>query len=109
MINQTKKSNLLGQRIFSHENYKIGINKYKSIPIIFPKEIFNINKFKDQMSYSLMIYKNKNNIEENKKLTNLGKFHSFTDKSMYKNIYLCWLLTTIAVQTGFKTKHNYNN
>ena len=39
----------------------------------------------------------------------LGKFHSFTDKSMYKNIYLCPLLTTLVVQTGFKTKHNYNN
>ena len=34
----------------------------------------------------------------------LGKFHSFTNKSMYKNIYLCLLLTTIVVQTGFKTK-----
>ena len=34
----------------------------------------------------------------------LGKFHSFTDKSMYKNIYLCLLLTAIVVQTGFKTK-----
>ena len=124
---------------FSYENYKIGINKYKIIPVIFPKEIFNINKFQDQMSYSLMIYKNKNKIEENKKLTNhlqrllliklenwkeykpvrgiiedffkaakgafgLGKFHSFTDKSMYKNIYLALLLTAIVVQTGFKTK-----
>ena len=124
---------------FSYENYKIGINKYKIIPVIFPKEIFKINKFKDQMSYSLMIYKNKKEIEDNKKLTRhlqkllliklenwkdykptrgiiedffkaakgafgLGKFHSFTDKSMYKNIYLCLLLTAIVVQTGFKTK-----
>ena len=91
------------------------------------------------MSYSLMIYKNKKEIEDNKKLTRhlqkllliklenwkdykptrgiiedffkaakgafrLGKFHSFTDKSMYKNIYLCLLLTAIVVQTGFKTK-----
>ena len=124
---------------FSYENYKIGINKYKIIPVIFPKEIFKINKFQDQMSYSLMIYKNKKEIKENKKLTKrlqrllliklenwkdykptrgiiedffkaakgafgLGKFHSFTDKSMYKNIYLCLLLTAIVVQTGFKTK-----
>ena len=124
---------------FSYENYKIGINKYKIIPVIFPKEIFKINKFKDQMSYSLMIYKNKKEIEDNKKLTRhlqkllliklenwkdykptrgiiedffkaakgafgLGKFHSFTDKSMYKNIYLCLLLTAIVVQTEFKTK-----
>ena len=91
------------------------------------------------MSYSLMIYKDKPKIGENKKLTKhlqkllliklenwkeykpirgiiedffkaakgafgLGKFHSFTDKSMYKNIYLCLLLTTIVVQTWFKTK-----
>jgi hypothetical protein len=139
VLRRGKESNLLVLSDFSYENYKIGINKYKIIPVIFPKEIFNINKFQDQMSYSLMIYKNKNNIEENKKLTNhlqrllliklenwkeykpvrgiiedffkaskeafgLGKFHSFTNKSMYKNIYLCLLLTTIVVQTGFKTK-----
>ena len=105
---------------FSYENYKIGINKYKIIPVIFPKDIFKINKFQDQMSYSLMVYKNKKEIKENKKLFRhlmsllliklknwkdykpirgiiedffkaakgafgLGKFHSFTDKSMYKN------------------------
>ena len=132
------------RRYFFYENYKIGINKYKIIPVIFPKEIFKINKFQDQMSYSLIIYKNKKEISENKKLTEhlqkllfiklknwkdykpirgiiedffktakgafgLGKFHSFTDKSMYKNIYLCLLLTAIVVQTGFKTKQNYNN
>lgn len=34
----------------------------------------------------------------------LGKFHRFTDKFIYKNIYLCLLLTAIVVQTGFKTK-----
>jgi len=34
----------------------------------------------------------------------LGKFHSYTDKSMYKNIYLCLLLTAIVVQCGFKSK-----
>lgn len=34
----------------------------------------------------------------------LGKFHSYTDKSMVKNILLCLLLTTIVVQCGFKTK-----
>ena len=124
---------------FSYENYKIGINKYKIIPVIFPKDIFKINKFQDQMSYSLMVYKNKKEIKENKKLFRhlmsllliklknwkdykpirgiiedffkaakgafgLGKFHSFTDKSMYKNIYLCLLLTAIVVQNGFKTK-----
>ncbi|WP_296808290.1 hypothetical protein [uncultured Methanobrevibacter sp.] len=34
----------------------------------------------------------------------LGKFHSNTYKSMYKNIYPRLLLTAIVVQCGFKTK-----
>ena len=139
VLRRERRSNPPDLSDFSYENYKIGINKYKIIPVIFPKEIFKINKFQDQMSYSLMIYKNKQEIIENKKLTKhlqkllliklenwkeykpirgiiedffkaakgafgLGKFHSFTNKSMYKNIYLCLLLTTIVVQTGFKTK-----
>ena len=39
-----------------------------------------------------------------KRTFGLEKFHSFTDRFMYKNIYLCLLLTAIVVQTGFKTK-----
>ena len=124
---------------FSYKNYEIGINKYKIIPVIFPKKAFKITRFKDQMSYPLTIYKNKKEFEENKKLIEhlerllliklenwkeykptrgiiedffkaakgafgLGKFHGYTDKSMYKNIYLCLLLTAIVVQCGFKTK-----
>ena len=54
VLRRGKESNLLVLSDFSYENYKIGINKYKIIPVIFPKEIFNINKFQDQMSYSLM-------------------------------------------------------
>ena len=34
----------------------------------------------------------------------LGKFHSYTEKSMVKNILLGFLLTTIVVQCVFKTK-----
>ena len=124
---------------FSYKNYEIGINKYKIIPVIFPKKAFKITRFKDQMSYPLTIYKNKKEFEKNKKLIEhlerllliklenwkeykptrgiiedffkaakgafgLGKFHGYTDKSMYKNIYLCLLLTAIVVQCGFKTK-----
>ena len=33
-----------------------------------------------------------------------GKFHSFTVKSMHKNIYPCLILTALVVQCGFKTK-----
>ena len=34
----------------------------------------------------------------------LGQFHSYTPKSMMKNIYLCVLLTTLVIQQGYKTK-----
>lgn len=34
----------------------------------------------------------------------LGKFHSYTTKSMSKNTYLTLLLTALVVQCGFKTK-----
>ena len=39
-----------------------------------------------------------------KKAFGLGKFHSYTEKSMVKNILLSLLLTTIVVQCGFNTK-----
>ena len=34
----------------------------------------------------------------------LGEFHSYTEKSIVKNILLELILTTLAVQSGFKTK-----
>ena len=34
----------------------------------------------------------------------LGKFHSYTKKSIIKNILLGLLLTTLVIQQGFKTK-----
>lgn len=124
---------------FSRRNYEIGLNKYHIVPIIFPKKSMDIDKFKDQISFPLTIYKNKKEFEKKQKLIKhlarelfiklenweelkpergiiedffkvakdafgMGKFHSFTEKSMYKNITLCLLLTTIVVQTGFKTK-----
>ena len=124
---------------FSKENYQIGINKYKIIPIIFPKQNFDINKIKEQLSYPLEIYNNTKDFEKSKKeihdiasqiveiLKNwkdlkpvrgiiedffkvakkafgLGKFHSYTAKSMVKNILLGLLLTTLVIQQGFKSK-----
>ena len=56
---------------------KSELTNYKIIQVIFPKEIFKINKFKDQMSYSLMIYKNKKEIEDNKKI----------NKKFYRSYY----------------------
>lgn len=124
---------------YSHTNYQIGINKYKILPIIFPKSSYDINKIKDQLSFPLTIYNNLSKIDKCKnEITllaqdlveilkeweelkpergiiedffkvakdafGLGKFHSYTDKSMTKNIVLTLLLTTIVIQTGFKTK-----
>lgn len=34
----------------------------------------------------------------------LGVFHSYTQSSMRRNIYLCILLSTLAIQQGFDTK-----
>ena len=34
----------------------------------------------------------------------LGEFHSYTQSSMRRNIYLCILLSTLAIQQGFDTK-----
>ena len=39
-----------------------------------------------------------------KKAFGLGKFHSYTEKSMVKNILLALLLTTLVIQEGFKSK-----
>ena len=69
---------------FSYENYKIGINKYKIIPVIFPKEIFKITKFQDQMAYPLMVYKNPKEIEKNKKLINHNRrFLQISQRSIW--------------------------
>ena len=124
---------------FSIENYQIVINQYKIISIIFPKENFDINRIKDELSYPLEIYNSTGDIEKLKKeihdITNqlleilknwkdlkpirgiiedffkvakkafgLGKFHSYTEKSMVKNILLALLLTTLVIQEGFKSK-----
>ena len=34
----------------------------------------------------------------------LGEFHSYTQSSMRRNIYLCILLSTLVIQQGFDTK-----
>ena len=39
-----------------------------------------------------------------KKAFGLGKFHSYTEKSMVKNILLALLLTTLIIQQGLKSK-----
>lgn len=131
---------LFNKGYYSYENYQIGINKFKIVPVIFPKSNFNLKKLADQLSYPLDVYKENKTIQYMKKLLQqikyilieklknwkilkpergiiedffkvskqafgLGEFHNYTTKSITKNIYLCILLTTLVIKTGFKTKN----
>ena len=55
---------------FAYKNYQIGINKYKIIPVIFPKSIFSIDKLKGQMSYPMEVYFNNKHSKELKEKIN---------------------------------------
>ena len=124
---------------FSLMNYYIAINKYKIVPLIFPKSNFDVNKIKERISIPLEFYKDMKTFEDKlEEITNLvdltveklenyddlkpergiiedffkvaknafglDEFHSYTVKSMVKNILLGFILTTIVIQCGFKTK-----
>lgn len=124
---------------YALKNYIIGINKYKIVPVIFPRVHFKEEKLRDQMSYPLEVFLKNKHAEIIKKDTEeifkvlceklkkwkefkplrgliedffkvgkdafgLGKFHSYSEESMKKNIYLCILLTVLIVQQGYKTK-----
>lgn len=124
---------------YALKNYIIGINKYKIVPVIFPRVHFKEEKLRDQMSYPLEVFLKNKHAEIIKKDTEeifkvlceklkkwkefkplrgliedffkvgkdafgLGKFHSYSEEAMKKNIYLCILLTVLIVQQGYKTK-----
>ena len=67
VLKELKKRRLLGKRTllyfdrgyYSLENYKIGINRYKIVPVIAPKYDNTIQKIKDNLAYPLEIFKNK--------------------------------------------------
>ena len=138
-IIKNKDRILFDKGYYSYENYQIGINKFKIVPVIFPKSNFNLKKLADQLSYPLDVFKQNKNIHYMKKLLQhlkhilieklknwenlkpvrgiiedffkvskqafgMGEFHNYTTKSITKNIYLCILLTTLVIKTGFKTK-----
>ena len=44
---------------YSYKNYQIGINEYKIVPVIFPKQSFSFKKLEGQMSYPLDVFKKK--------------------------------------------------
>ena len=51
---------LFDRGYYGYKNYQIGINKYKIVPIIFPKESYKEEKLKGQMSYPMEVFsKNK--------------------------------------------------
>ena len=41
---------------YGYKNYQIGVNKYKIVPIIFPKESYREEKLKGQMSYPIEVF-----------------------------------------------------
>ena len=53
---------------YSYKNYQIGISKYKIIPLIFPKENFNIQKLNDKLTYPLQVFNDKKTEKRVKKL-----------------------------------------
>ena len=61
---------LFDRGYFAYKNYQIGINKYKIIPVIFPKSIFSIDKLKGQMSYPMEVYFNNKRSKELKEKIN---------------------------------------
>ena len=68
VLNELKRRRLFGKRTqlyfdrgyYSIENYKIGINRYKIVPVIAPKYENTIQQIKDKLAYPLEIFKNKN-------------------------------------------------
>ena len=58
---------LFDRGYYGYKNYQIGINKYKIVPIIFPKESYKEEKLKGQMSYPMEVF------SRNKKAKDLKK------------------------------------
>ena len=64
---------LFDRGYYGYKNYQIGINKYKIVPIIFPKESYKEEKLKGQMSYPMEVFsKNKNNKDLKKDIDSIA-------------------------------------
>ncbi len=66
---------------YSYENYVIGIDKYKIVPVIFPRINCNFHKLFDMLSYPLNIFDSKRNTKKEKKLYKrlVAKFKSLME------------------------------
>lgn len=68
VLKELKRRRLFGKRTilyfdrgyYSLENYKIGINLYKVVPVIAPKYENTTQKIKDKLAYPLEVFDNKN-------------------------------------------------
>ena len=58
---------LFDRGYYGYKNYQIGINKYRIVPIIFPKESYKEEKLKGQMSYPMEVFSKNKNTEDLKK------------------------------------------
>ena len=80
VLKELKRRRLLSRRTllyfdrgyYSIENYKLGINRYKIVPVIAPKYDNTIQKIKDNLAYPLEIFNN-NNYDKSKKEYNILK------------------------------------
>ena len=61
---------LFDRGYYGYKNYQIGINKYRIVPIIFPKDSFKEEKLKGQMSYPMEVYFNNKHSKELKEKIN---------------------------------------
>ena len=64
---------LFDRGYYAYKNYQIGINKYRIIPIIFPKGSYREEKLKGQMSYPIEVFsKNKKSKELKKDINTIS-------------------------------------
>ena len=64
---------------YSYQNYQIGINRYKIVPVIFPRNSFKKEKLEAQMSYPLEVFfKNKKSEKLKKDIkSNTSKLYEY--------------------------------
>ena len=59
VLRRERRSNPPDLSDYGYKNYQIGVNKYKIVPIIFPKESYKEEKLKGQMSYPIEVFSRK--------------------------------------------------
>ena len=67
VLRRERRSNPPDLSDYGYKNYQIGINKYRIVPIIFPKESYKEEKLKGQMSYPMEVFSKNKNTEDLKK------------------------------------------